>query len=1841
MEKILKLYSFIDGANSEPFPSLEHQLTISDFTYNAKRNSILSTISATTYHHLLLHDKWDYTQYVEFKGEKFWVLKKPSYTKDNTNSRYKYEIELVNHRNILNNILFYDTVDSTTDDVTIANKYSSHSTKVLFYGTIRELVVRLNASIAYAKVNYTIVVDDNISKEKLEASKEFQADSISVADALNQAFNLYDIPYYCVGNEIHFGYYSTNLNTPLQYGYDKSLISIQKNNANKKIITRATGLGSSDNIPYYYPNNSGKGNIKFTLYDTNNNDITSSIDITSHQLISQSTTIDDVYTYKDIADYSESIIDIERGYMFKDGDVSHWDNGQVVDIFDVQSSNRHSFELYFNISKECILNILVTIDSDELKFNLSDFSSIQLWNQTQQRVEQKWYNPSGDSVTMQNKILPGDYVLTLSSLNVGRAYPLVRDLSYTLTVQLQDVTPIEPIYKWVNKKGDYISTLKDIGIDYDEKINTLGYRFVVSLLDKLPFQPQLMPSIYTKGAAFDGNVIVDKRGYERYYDAKNNTYNINNEEVIFINPLNEFNISEAIYEYEDIKPEIKGVVNANNELICEVVDIAYDDNDNDNILTSDGSNNYEHPYFYIKLRKFDGKFGFNLFAHSIETDEMTLQITSGNLNGCKFKVQGVKKGVYFANPVQVDENGYIVKGDYNQKINTNNIQEQQQDTRNNEIWIAVLKEYDTFGIIMPNATMNYRMQKGDTFNIIHILLPQIYIDAAEKRLDESIIYNLKENNEEVFDHSISFSRIFLQEDYLQNQQESVLSILNEASKVNIFDGFNVLTQYVTSYTYKRNENDALPIISIELEQNIKHRTTYLDDISNKITVDTNEKISTISKDVQKTSNQTSVTLEAKASKATTLAGYGIEDAKIEEDGTIRLGNNSIKIPKKEEDFLLNIFALDDNGDVYVLNRNDGSPRNFYTYGAISWRGVSTSGGGGTGGGLIQRVYGYDNITDIFDNSVKTDTFNAYTIAKIAERVSNIEKNGVGGDVDLTGYATEDWVLSKDYATNTAVATLQLAHNTLRSEFDALNNVLNDDVSGKINTWNEVVDFLDEYSGSQDLATILAGINGDISTLQGKFTKDNIQTTLGIADWALAASKPSYNFSEILNKPTTLAGYGITDALSTSGGRIAGNYGALDIYRNTGNHPSLLKFSNLNGTLGYIGFNADKEPVYFTDSLSNYILIHSGNIDDYALPLSGGIINGDLTIGESSASTTTQYYLRMWKEEGGQRHRAMLHVNADGTHLSYYNATTGAFTKLVLGASTHQLVTYNTIYDIIHSGNIGEQSVEASSSFNITLPYSSSGVDLNTLTNGGTAINYGNAKAWVNGPSGMNFGTVLNLKSNEYNYLQGQLAWDINHNSTTDTTRNLWWRAISAPANVAYAQWHQIAFTDSNVASASKLQTARTIWGQSFDGTGDVNGDLVGVGSINSTLQLSNPSSVARLHIHGNSATVDYVHLFVSNSSVTQINRPLVVQKGFGNVLIGTATEDYSSKLLVNGNISSRGDFQLISNSPSTTSNSGKLKFNALDTDVAGPYIQAINAENYGRARLAIFQHNVANYSSATEVMSIMPNGNVLIGTTTDNGNKLQINGNVRFDGQTRINGSMRFYGKTSLSSDMYIDNQSVGGLNFAWSDGVSRFFIGDKVGIGTNAPQYKLDVNGSVAFGNSSACDVWLRRANGNSYIAATSSLMFSVNGSSSNYALGIDTSKNATFYGNISATGSISWGAASDRRLKDNIKTISSEDAIKVIMALNPVTFEWNKTATEKDNSLKGLSCGFIADEYTKVIPNSSRPIWEEYTAIDYKLTAAFVVKGLQSHEERLRVLERENRELKNELNKLRGYGN
>ncbi len=64
--------------------------------------------------------------------------------------------------------------------------------------------------------------------------------------------------------------------------------------------------------------------------------------------------------------------------------------------------------------------------------------------------------------------------------------------------------------------------------------------------------------------------------------------------------------------------------------------------------------------------------------------------------------------------------------------------------------------------------------------------------------------------------------------------------------------------------------------------------------------------------------------------------------------------------------------------------------------------------------------------------------------------------------------------------------------------------------------------------------------------------------------------------------------------------------------------------------------------------------------------------------------------------------------------------------------------------------------------------------------------------------------------------------------------NRWFARGGGWSTTNKTAWREFAFLDSNVASATKLATARTLWGQSFDGSGNVSGDMTGVGKITTT-----------------------------------------------------------------------------------------------------------------------------------------------------------------------------------------------------------------------------------------------------------------------------------------------------------------------------------------------------------------------------------------------------------------------
>lgn len=347
----------------------------------------------------------------------------------------------------------------------------------------------------------------------------------------------------------------------------------------------------------------------------------------------------------------------------------------------------------------------------------------------------------------------------------------------------------------------------------------------------MKYQSNLVPPIYRK-----------TKGDERFYNALDDTYeNENGESIKFPNPYIAGSPSEHIFRDEDIKPTIEGIKNEEGRLFGEILAVEFDEHDNDDlkVVGEDGDAlQYQHSYFYLKLNIFNGKYGFNLFDRHSQTDAMTIQMTSGNCDGCKFKIQAVEKvdagGFnYYENPVQTDgANGNIVGGDYEQKVNKDNIQSWQQNTETNSIWVCVQKDVETFGQILPSRTNSLipegrtKDKPGDTFNIINIDLPQEYIEAAEERLMNAGIEYMAENNEEKFTFSISFSRIYLEEN------PDILARLNEYSKVKVaYDG-RVYELFVSSFKIDCKANEALPDIQIELTDTISVGESFVQQVAN-------------------------------------------------------------------------------------------------------------------------------------------------------------------------------------------------------------------------------------------------------------------------------------------------------------------------------------------------------------------------------------------------------------------------------------------------------------------------------------------------------------------------------------------------------------------------------------------------------------------------------------------------------------------------------------------------------------------------------------------------------------------------------------------------------------------------------------------------------------------------------------------------------------------------------------------------------------------------------------------------------------------------------------------------
>ena len=844
------------------FPSEANPAIVSSYTYDAKRMGGAPTLTATIYSSEPL--QWKKEEFVEYNGDRFFASYTPSSTKDNSSRMWKSEITFTSRRELLDNTLFFDVV---VDDVDTQNKdrYRSNQTKFTFGGTIHEFVARVNSSMAYCGLyrptdeykGYYVVVDEGYGTDEV---KEVSFEDQYLTDVLQLINTTFELDYYWVGNVCHVGKVQHDLtDTPIKYGSSDALISVSKENANYKIVDMITGYGSSDNLPYYYPNDDEFGEAVFNTENISKDKV--SVELSKFLKDSRYNDTLVLYKSKEGKNYNGSVDVSSKAFnrFTTPSNLTQADSqsnptvtcyfsfdilisaikGQTIDLtslgfdFELNSSvSRKDFitnvgnavksiylfkgkELYKTISKRMSIGSTSTytfeeggdfVLSIEVEFSykckvyknsagINDFYGADSWNAAfsgsieflyESKSEYEWKNG--------NKYIP----YSDAGINVSG---------------ISDANCIEYDYQFVKDGDRYGFNKVYIGTD-DNAVR-------VMVTDRVWIAPSsvLMPSIYrnTKGA-------------ERFYYALNNTHKLPSGSGYyeFVNLYKKGNPHQGTVTFDDVKPTINGIVNAEGQLFGEIADVAFDKEDSD-VKDSDG--NYIHSYFYIKLHKFNGDFGFDLFAHALASESAKINLIKSNgCPACSFVIYNkpsADNSKYY-NCVSVDENGNLkqVRTDKNDYIfaNASDAYEDNlnQDSTQKELWIAVQKDTSTLGIVMPNASAGFKPQKGDLFVITGIKPPKVLVTAAEKRLDEALVKHMSENNTDQFNYSVKFSRIFLQEN------PDFASKLNENAKLSIQiqgdydnDG-NLISHkvFVSNYSVKV-DNDELAEVEIELVNSLE------------------------------------------------------------------------------------------------------------------------------------------------------------------------------------------------------------------------------------------------------------------------------------------------------------------------------------------------------------------------------------------------------------------------------------------------------------------------------------------------------------------------------------------------------------------------------------------------------------------------------------------------------------------------------------------------------------------------------------------------------------------------------------------------------------------------------------------------------------------------------------------------------------------------------------------------------------------------------------------------------------------------------------------------------------
>lgn len=827
-------------------------IDIYEYSYTANRMEE-AALSATFYHNEDLSQYWTKKEFVKFQGNVYYIVDTPTITKSGKDARYKYEVKFVDDTNTLKGIDMYDVAVPPEDDPNNRfEQYFSNTTNILYEGDIQTFVARFNASLKYALNGATRMWRMELLPNTRSEIKTISMNNVKAYDALKYMFQTYDIPYKIENRVIYVGNIYNFVPYVFKYGKGNGIYELTKSSASNEIITRITGTGGTENIPYYYPNESdergnewippqanlmpsiyrsSKGANRYYIADETESiysppntpkvEITKTINNTQPFIINTIpygiTVPNDLYSIK----IAPIRIEIESFGQTKNSMMSY--DIYITSTLDIDSRSylidKQEYSTY-DIPKKNIYIPTTTINTTRagryfiyISFNIPQtFSGYYVIVKTLIEGGINQLVAVTNIVNINNPNSPVDGIVEFPDIK-----PTIQGMKYN-NIAIDEIKSVEYDVDDNDKLKDdgsneyqhpkFNVTLNPLGFNiFDSTSETgamtiamksgkcAGAQFkVISDENNKPLTPNRV-TIYSNFPYIIGIFQLVGSGISKSYDSYGITL-----------PDNSYTLQTPIYRltFSTKNTNINTII-ANYGIYIGI------EGNNKKYTVQKGST-------IIKVGRLDASSGVQAQPY-IEIPYKNTKVSTSGLHYIYIEIS-----TKIENTSSYDDKAeiiFIAGGDMKSQL----VGVGYPNSTNVSVPITLLKDIDTFGTILPNQQL--KVAAGDKFVILNINFPQSYILNAEQKLTEAIIKHLNENNFERFNFSIKFSSIFFA------QNPNIINKINENSIIRIGYSNKITDLYVDSINITSNNDNPLYDYNIQVsEKSTKKNSKFYGTIKN-------------------------------------------------------------------------------------------------------------------------------------------------------------------------------------------------------------------------------------------------------------------------------------------------------------------------------------------------------------------------------------------------------------------------------------------------------------------------------------------------------------------------------------------------------------------------------------------------------------------------------------------------------------------------------------------------------------------------------------------------------------------------------------------------------------------------------------------------------------------------------------------------------------------------------------------------------------------------------------------------------------------------------------------------